>query len=165
MQDVETLTAAPSGGIPNHPRWPALICRATAEPSVEGIGALFRGHGWGGLWDGSILTFHHYHPASHEVLGVAEGHAGLHLGGPDGAEVEVSAGDVLILPAGFGHKRLSSAPDFRVVGAYPPGQDAPEIARADPDRIARVLPIIEALPRPERDPTGGATGPILRHWT
>lgn len=159
---TERIRRGPSGGVPNHPRWPALICRAAAEPG--GMAALFARNGWGGIWEWSVYDFHHWHPESHEALGVSGGAARLQLGGPDGPEVEVRAGDVLILPAGFGHKRVGATEDFSVVGAYPPGQENPEIARPDPGRVEAALKLVATVPAPERDPVGGDAGPVRTEW-
>ena len=76
-----------------------------------------------GSWRWSIFTFHHYHSTSHEVLGVAVGHATLRLGGRKGRDFDVAAGDVIALPAGTGHKRIASSLGFLVVGAYPEGRE------------------------------------------
>jgi len=91
------------------------------------------------------------------------GTARLQLGGPEGRVFEVATGDVIVLPAGVGHKNLGSSPDFLVVGAYPPGMSADllkgesgERPGAD-DRIAQV-----ALPK--TDPVGGHAGPLLSKW-
>jgi uncharacterized protein YjlB len=99
-----------------------------------------------------VFDFHHFHSTSHEALGVLAGSAVLELGGPQGSSFEVSAGDVLVLPAGTGHRRATARNGFTVTGAYPAGQEDYDLLRAADDaarsRIARV-------PVPEQDPVGG----------
>ncbi|MGN6470940.1 MAG: cupin domain-containing protein, partial [Rhizobiaceae bacterium] len=67
------------------------------------VKALLRENGWGGAWTWQVFDYHHFHPDAFEVLAVARGSATLMLGGPQGEEIDVEAGDVMILPPGFGH--------------------------------------------------------------
>jgi uncharacterized protein YjlB len=152
---TETLTFGPSGPVPNHPRWPAIVHRRAAEASAEAIEALFAANGWPPQWRDGIYPFHHYHTRGHEALGIAAGEVRVLLGGPGGREVTLAAGDVAVLPAGTGHCRLSASPGLLVVGGYPPGQHA-DICREAPS--AEMLARIAALPAPETDPAGLAEG-------
>jgi uncharacterized protein YjlB len=152
---VEAIRLAPSGAMPNHPAFPALVYRRVATSDAAAIEALFARNGWPPRWRDGIYDFHHYHTLGHEALGCARGRARVLLGGPDGREVEVAAGDVLVLPVGTGHRRLSASADFLVVGAYPPGQRA-DICREAP--APAMLARIAALPPPETDPVGHRGG-------
>lgn len=154
-----------AGGVPNNPNLPVLIYPGAVPGDASAIADRFRANGWGGTWAWTVFDYHHYHPASHEVLGVASGRAELMLGGPEGTIVEVSAGDVVVLPAGTGHRRVTSSPDFQVVGAYPHGQEDPEIVHAPDGRRADHLARIARTPLPESDPVSGGPGPLLSAWT
>lgn len=159
--EIAALHLAPSGAMPNHPRWPALLYRRVlAEPDAERFERRFAANGWPPQWRDGIYPFHHYHTLGHEVLGCARGAARVMLGGPDGTEVRIEAGDAVLLPAGTGHCRLWASPDFLVVGAYPPGQQA-DICRAPATTEMRAR--IAALPRPAGDPLGAADG-VATHW-
>jgi uncharacterized protein YjlB len=68
---------------------------------------LFERNGWGDSWRNGIYDYPHYHSCIHEVLGVARGHARVRFGGAKGRALKLKAGDVVIVPAGTGHERLS----------------------------------------------------------
>lgn len=157
---------ADDGTIPNS-RLPVVIygqAIAAEEASPEAMEQLFDTNGWPSAWRATIFDFHHYHSNAHECLGVATGSARLQLGGPQGRAFDVRAGDVIVLPAGVGHMKLSSSDDFLVVGAYPPGftQDLMKGEdRERPDADERIA----AVPLPQTDPVGGQGGPLLERWS
>ena len=150
---------APAGErIPNHPSFAVLIYRGvqSANRGAAACAACFAEHGWRGSWVDGVFAFHHFHSTSHEVLGVVAGRATLELGGPEGQAFGVARGDVLVLPAGTGHRRADCDPDFTVVGAYPAGQEDPDLLRGDdPQEVARARRRIAALGAPPHDPVGG----------
>jgi uncharacterized protein YjlB len=155
---LETWHAPAGERIPNHPSFAVLIYRgvAAAGRGAADCRALFAEHGWGGAWVNGVFGFHHFHSTSHEVLGVVSGHATLELGGPQGRPFDVAAGDVLVLPAGTGHRRAAADGKFTVVGAYPAGQEDYDLLRGDdPAQVARARERIAALGAPPHDPVGG----------
>lgn len=155
---LETWHAPRGDRIPNHPRFAVLVYRGV-EAAEAGAGAareLFAEHGWGGAWVDGVFGFHHFHSTSHEALAVVAGRATVELGGPQGRAFRVTAGDVLVLPAGTGHRRASSERDFTVVGAYPAGQEDYDLLRGDdPAEVAAARERITALGAPPQDPVGG----------
>ncbi len=161
---IETLFFKPSDWVPNHPCLPVLLYRNAVPAESEAaqkFEACFRDHGWQGTWRNGIFDYQHYHTGAHEVLGIADGRARLLIGGPDGAELGVHAGDCLVLPAGTGHMRLDASRDFLVVGAYPPGQHADiRTGPADDEQIARIA----NLSIPATDPLQGEDGALVRQW-
>jgi uncharacterized protein YjlB len=153
--ELETWVAPPGDTIPNHPRFPVLIYRgvpAAAGGDAGAVRALYADHGWGGTWVSGVFDFHHFHSTSHEVLAVIAGSATLELGGPQGEAFDVGVGDVLVLPAGTGHRRATARGAFSVVGGYPAGQEDYDLLReATPAARERIA----ALPPPPDDPVGG----------
>jgi uncharacterized protein YjlB len=158
-----TLRFEDDGAIPNHPRFPALLYRGVEDAAhgPDACEALFERNGWEPRWRAGVFPFHHFHSTAHEALGVVSGTATVRLGGPGGAEVRLSAGDVVVLPAGTGHKRETNDPDFLVVGAYPPGQDW-DLRRGDPAEHDECVANIARVPDPESDPVGGS---LTALWT
>ena len=168
--DVERVHVPPNGGVPNHPVLPALIlpgalgAESADAAGIERIEALFESNRWVGAWAWTVYPYHHFHPGSHEVLAAVRGRATLLLGGPAGEARELVRGDVVVLPAGFGHRRLDASDDFTVVGAYPEGQENCETVRAGDAAMRAALPAVRATPLPATDPVHGPDGPLTRLW-
>ncbi len=158
---------ADDGTFPNNRILPLLhyqgvLMLPTGKPAVV-VEDLFGSNAWGGTWRNGIYSFHHYHSAAHEVLGVYGGSAKVQLGGEKGIIVTVHRGDVIIIPAGVAHKNLGSSADFRVVGAYPRGQ-LPDMCYGKEAERPGADERISAVSLPERDPVFGAGGPLTTHW-
>jgi uncharacterized protein YjlB len=163
--EPELLKLSRNGWMPSNDHLPVLIYRdafvVTGMDPASIFETAFTRNGWPPQWRDGVYDFHHYHSTAHEVLGFAAGHARLILGGENGHELTVKAGDVVVLPTGTGHCNLGSSSDFLVVGAYPPSQNW------DICRTAPTHPDIERmhhLPFPNSDPVTGASGALTKHW-
>ncbi len=157
---------ADDGLVPNNPM-PFLVYkgvvkfdRGEQEVTIE---KLFGANGWGAMWRNGVYDFLHYHATVHEVLGIARGSARVRFGGDKGKVLEISAGDVAILPAGTGHQCLSASNDFSVVGAYPPGPPM-DLQRPTPEAHVKALKTIPMVALPNTDPVMGKDGPLMRLW-
>jgi len=165
-QTPTPILLQPHGNIPNNQHLPLLLYRqvfashSTLEAQFK---EAFKNNHWGGNWTNGVFSYHHYHSKSHEVLGIAAGSATLIFGGPGGKEVQVQAGDMVVLPAGTGHCRKSASPDFTVVGAYPKGQENYDICTEEDDP-AEKRQNINRVPLPQEDPVSGKAGPLPQHW-
>jgi uncharacterized protein YjlB len=155
---------APSGPIPNHPRWPLLVYpQAVPNPTPEAFEALFTRNGWPAAWRNGVFPFHHYHSNAHEALGVYAGEVTVKFGGEGGVEVQARPGDVIVLPAGTGHKKVSSRGAFGIVGAYPQGAK-PDTCMPPFARKAKNAQSVLQVGLPRADPVLGASGPLFEHW-
>lgn len=163
LADIAIEHFADEGKFPNNSLPVIIYRRAVAEPSPEAVEALFDTNGWPSAWRYGVYDFHHFHSTAHECLGVARGSARLQLGGPEGRVFEVVAGDVVVLPAGVGHKNLGSSADFLVVGAYPPGMSA-DLLKGEPGERPGADERIAQVALPKTDPVGGQAGPLLSKW-
>jgi uncharacterized protein YjlB len=150
------------GSIPNS-RLPVLVYQGldmAGDPAAAE--QAFVANNWRGAWWDGIFPFHHFHSTAHEVLAIVRGTATVALGGPEGRSFQVARGDVLVLPAGTGHRNEGSS-DLLVVGAYPHGMSW-DLRRGDPAEYDEVLVNIDAVPLPQTDPVHGARGPLRRLW-
>jgi uncharacterized protein YjlB len=154
------------GRIPNS-KFPLLIYQSALKSGERSLAALFEelfaAHKWAGTWRDGIYTYHHYHSTAHEVLGVFSGSATVQLGGERGVKHKLTAGDVVIIPAGVAHKNFGASSDFGVVGAYPKGQQW-DMNYGRPDERPEADQNIARVALPEMDPIYGPDGPLLEHW-
>jgi uncharacterized protein YjlB len=165
--EIIARTFMPGGGVPNNAKLPLVIYRQAlpaGRPNLASeIEGLYHDHGWGGTWRWSVYDFHHFHSNAHESLAVFRGTARVQFGGESGEAFDVGVGDVIIIPAGVGHKKLKSSDDFQVVGGYPGGQ-VPDMNRDDETTRAGVQTAIINVALPAADPIYGAAGPLMRLW-
>jgi uncharacterized protein YjlB len=157
---------ADDGQTPNNERLPLLIYRQVMmledrfDPAAQ-FEVLFESNGWKDSWRDSMYTYNHFHTGTHEVLGLARGMLRARFG--DKKEIELLAGDVVIIPAGVGHKRVGASRDLLIVGAYPPRGDYDE---PRPGEIAhdKAVERIAQVRMPLQDPVFGGKGPLLDMW-
>ncbi len=164
---IETLNLQePVGGVPNNPL-PVVIYRnvipaETTDPA-DWLEQHFAANDWPAQWRYIIYDFTHFHSNCHELLGVYAGQSRVQLGGETGPIVELTKGDVVLVPAGVGHKALESSKDFMVVGAYPQGMSA-DLCRDNPAKLASLQRHIGQVPMPSTDPITGGHGGITTLW-
>ena len=146
---------------------PLLVYRQAftteAEDRASSIEQCLAENDWTNSWRNGVYSFAHYHSTTHEALGVYCGAATLRLGGEHSRDIEVHAGDVIVIPAGVAHRKISASADFAVVGAYPCGREW-DLLRGRPGERPRTDHNIAALPIPDNDPIYGANGPLRQIW-
>ncbi|HVV63320.1 MAG TPA: cupin domain-containing protein [Pseudolabrys sp.] len=156
------------GLIPNNPKLPLIVYRNAARlAGLSDPAALFEEmfatNGWGDAWRNGIYDFVHYHPRTHEVLGIARGRAEVRFGGENGKVLRLRRGDVVVLPAGTGHQALRASDGLVVVGAYPPSGKYDEFKGSKKEH-ARARRMVPKVPLPEKDPVYGDGGAVSRAW-
>ena len=162
------------GAMPNNPKLPLLVYQGALElpeddPAAT-IEALYERNQWGSTWRSPFVhPWHHYHSNAHEAITVYSGTATLQLGGETDVILSVVPGDVLILPAGTGHKQLEASNDFGIVGGYPVGGPAwpsqVDTMNGSPGERPQADENIASAALPQADPIYGAEGPMFDHWT
>ncbi len=161
---IETILFEASDWVPNNPELPVVLyCQAIADRAdlATAFEERFAENGWEDCWRNGVFPYQHYHTGAHEVLGIARGEARLLIGGTGGRQIDVSAGDCIVLSAGTGHCRISGSPDFLVVGACPPNQTADIRTEAAGPMDWQT---IRAVPSPLADPIEGSPGILTRAW-
>jgi uncharacterized protein YjlB len=158
---------APAGPFPNHSRWPLLVYPGVvaiegADPAAA-FEALFERNRWPAAWRNGVHPFQHFHSSAHEALGVYSGEVTVQFGGDEGVVITAHPGDVIVLPAGIAHKKISSRGALGIVGAYPTGQLS-DMCMPMMSNIRKAARNIEDVPLPKCDPVYGTGGPLFSHW-
>ncbi|RVX67749.1 hypothetical protein B0A52_07872 [Exophiala mesophila] len=173
VYEPEVYHLTPNRGAPNSDK-PVLIYRdcLPLPISEEKTTEFLESHAWvkKGTW--GHIDVRHFHPNTHECYGVFQGESTILVGcggvDPDdqGTKIDVSVGDVIVLPAGTGHCNLQSTKDYRYIGVYPDG--APpwrsELGK-EPIDLAEMRKETGSVLLPAEDPVNGANGPLLSLWT
>ncbi len=167
---VEPLTFIfnDDGSVPNNAALPLIVYRGGVDVTAardpgSAIEQIFMANGWGHrMWRNGIYPFLHYDSRIHEARGIARGAATMRFGGAQGQEIEVKAGDVVVLPAGTGHRRLSGGADLRMIGGYPTGGNY-DFSRGGESEHAQELESVPRVRLPS-DPLLGTKGPLLALW-
>jgi uncharacterized protein YjlB len=140
-----------------HSVFPSNITASAIESHLKAVGVVVP------AWRYTMYDFDHFHSTAHEVLTVAHGSARLCFGGQDNpgrVEIEVRAGDAIVVPAGVAHslKEEIEAP-YEMVGAYPKGKsyDMCYGKEGEEEKIKK----IKSLGWFDRDPFYGGEGPAL----
>lgn len=154
------------GSIPNS-KYPLLVYQHAFEgrgsKGGDWLEEKFAANNWTNTWRWGVYPFHHYHSNTHEVLGVFSGKALLHMGGEQGEKMEVQAGDIIVIPAGVGHKCLTHSDDFTVLGAYPNGL-SPDLNKGEKGERPKTDQHIAAVPFPATDPLLGSNDGLKKLW-
>jgi len=157
------------GETPNNSRYPLVLYRSpiALDPKFDPAAVfetLFEANKWGDGWRSTMYGYNHFHTGTHECLGIARGKLTAQFGGASGRKAELKAGDVVIIPAGVGHKHVEQSKDLLIVGAYPANMgDYDEPTPSDIDH-ATALKNVARVKRPATDPVYGRKGPLLSVW-
>ncbi|MDG5472683.1 cupin domain-containing protein [Jeotgalibacillus sp. ET6] len=162
-ENVQLYPFEDDGSIPNNQQLSVIVYEGVFKENPDEIEKTFNEHNWKNSWVDGVHDYHHYHSNTHEVLGVQSGSAMLQIGGAEGKMIEVHTGDVIVLPAGTGHRNMKSSEDFRIVGAYPEGAEY-NLRTGEPGERPEVLEEIWHVSIPDTDPVYGKEGPLLSNW-
>jgi uncharacterized protein YjlB len=165
MLQPEVYHFEDDGIIPNN-KLPLLLYRDAfpqrGNAGAEWLEQQFAENGWTNSWRWTIYGYHHYHSNTHEVLGVFNGSAVLRFGGENGQQLTVHAGDIIVIPAGVAHKKISDD-HLAVVGAYPDGM-IPDLHKEGENGREAAVKQIAAVPIPDKDPLLGEDDGLRRMW-
>jgi uncharacterized protein YjlB len=164
---TDTYVFQDDGIVPNN-RLPLIVRQGAVTPDASDPASAFERtfakNGWTNSWRNGIYDYQHYHSTAHEALGVAIGSATVQFGGENGETIGLTAGDVVVIPAGVAHARISQSADLLVVGAYADGRDWDLLRDTDSGAIAAARQRIAQVPLPEADQVDGGDGPLMKLW-
>ncbi|TFY74687.1 hypothetical protein EWM64_g9325 [Hericium alpestre] len=157
----------PTPLVPNSP-YPLLVYRDAFPKDVgpDAIAARFEQNAWIRQWTYGMYDRSHYHSTTHEALGIFRGSALLKFGIADGeaeepcsaVQLEVHAGDAIIIPAGVAHRAVRDTGGFMMVGAYPRGSKQWDMNYGGENK-----PVVSSVP--DADPVlGQDPGGLIDLW-
>lgn len=157
------------GETPNNAHFPLILYRTPVKIRHHADAAavfeeLFGANGWKDAWRDGMYDFLHFHTHTHEVLGIARGTVRAQFGGAKGKTLDLKAGDVVILPAGTGHRRLKASRDLLIVGAYPANGGSYDEPKPSDVSHPQALASIARVRVPHTDPVYGKDGPLRQVW-
>lgn len=164
--DCKTFYFKDDGVIPNN-ALPLILYQKVIDLAdcSDWLEARFKENKWSNNWRDSVLPYDHFHSNTHEVFGLGWGNVSLKIGGLHGQIVDLSAGDVILIPAGVGHYSVSEHTDYQFVGGYPNGHAWDLKTGLEEEDRSQVLQAIEGVGMPERDPIFGYKGLMFEKWT
>ena len=115
-------------------------------------------------WRDIILSYDHFHSNTHEVLGLGFGEVKLKIGGSSGEIFTLTAGDVIIIPAGVGHHSISEHSNYQFVGGYPNGNNWDLKTGLEEGERANILNNLSNVKIPKTDPLYGIGGRLFEIW-
>ncbi|KAF2843159.1 hypothetical protein M501DRAFT_994015 [Patellaria atrata CBS 101060] len=152
---------------------PALVYRNVLPSPVSNDSAqkLCERNHWEKRGEWGAITTAHFHPNTHECYAIFRGSSRLVLGrsisddDPNGIEIDVSAGDVVVVPAGVSHRSLTSEAGYKYIGVYP--ETAPKWrnnwCKGEED-MRSLATEIDNVEIPAHDPVFGENGPLVEIW-
>lgn len=149
------------GIVPNDPVFPVVVMAATVLMDAVSARAVYCKNRWGGTWEDTVPDFTRYPPDAHEVLTCIEGWGDVQIGGSKGRTFRLTPGDSIVLCAG---SRVQASTDFLVAGAYPAGQENPEIGAATKENHDGMPERNAQVPLPPNCPIESAHGATIQAW-
>ena len=163
--NIESHMLRGDGRIPNS-SLPLLIYRGVINSGPMEMEAMLRHFEWPPDWHSSFGMYprHHFHSDTHELIAVTRGTLEGRFGGRGGIRATLTAGDIVVIPAGVGHFGERITEDLRLSGAFPLGFAIHDFRLGDPSEYARMVERSRRVPVPAFDPVYGADGPLTELW-
>ena len=165
MKEISTYYFEDNGIIPNS-HLPVIVYKHVIDltDASDWLGTRFKQNNWLNNWRDIILPYDHFHSNTHEVIGLGFGEVQLTIGGSKGIVLTITAGDVIIIPAGVGHYSISEHTNYRFVGGYPNGNNWDIKTGLEEEERTTILTTIANVQIPKTDPVYGFDGALFERW-